>query len=126
MKSKIVRLREAAAQRQAGRCFYRTFPMLVGTRETPIAEKAPAFLVSRLKCTAEHLVPKADGGDTTAKNIVAACQYCNRTRHRSKKPRAYGAYQDYVRRRIGGGRWHPHEVRTAIRNHVPGAPAVSF
>lgn len=125
MTQKIIRLREVAFRQQAGRCFYCTFPMLLCSREDTVPGDAPSCL-SRLKCTAEHLVPKADGGGTTTSNIVAACQYCNYTRHRSKKPRAYVAYREHVRRRICAGRWHPHEVRTAIRNISPATPVVSF
>ena len=36
---------------------------------------------SRLRCTAEHVQPRLDGGQTTAANVVAAHRLCNAGRH---------------------------------------------
>ena len=36
---------------------------------------------SRLRCTADHVQPRSDGGQTTAANVVAAHRLCNAGRH---------------------------------------------
>ncbi|WP_080579593.1 HNH endonuclease [Sinorhizobium fredii] len=63
------------------------------------------------RCTAEHLVARCDGGRDTEENIVAACHYCNRTRHRPKRPKNAASYAAFVRSRIEKGRWRPVMLR---------------
>lgn len=58
-----------------------------------------------LRCTAEHLHPRSEGGKDTKNNIVAACLYCNRTRHAAKVPLEPSQYQQRVRRLMRRGKW---------------------
>ena len=115
MKRKIVRFREAAFRQQSGGCYYCALPMFRSDVDNNILKTARPSLVYRLACTAEHLVAAAEGGRDSAENIVAACRYCNHTRHKAKKPLPHGAYKEYVLRRMRAGRWHPMEVRVAVR-----------
>ncbi|MFL6628408.1 MAG: HNH endonuclease signature motif containing protein [Vitreoscilla sp.] len=60
----------------------------------------------RLECTAEHLVPRCEGGTDGPENIVAACAHCNHTRHKRRRPPAPTQYREAVRMRVARGRWH--------------------
>lgn len=91
---------------QAGRCYYCGLPMWDDAlNDCPAAECRRGRQPKTLRCTAEHLLPRSEGGANTAENIVAACLYCNQTRHRAKRPKSSGAYRAYVRRRMAAGRW---------------------
>lgn len=68
--------------------------------------RRPHVAARRLQCTAEHLVPRSDGGRESATNIVAACAHCNHTRHRQKRPPEPPQYRAQVRRRVALGGWH--------------------
>ncbi|WP_350036489.1 HNH endonuclease [Pseudohaliea sp.] len=59
-----------------------------------------------LQCTGEHLTPHSENGSAEKTNIVAACVYCNRTRHRAKKPMDPLSYGSQVKKRLISGRWH--------------------
>lgn len=61
--------RNTAAERQGWLCHWCGKPMLKDA-----SSRHPQF------CTADHLVPQARGGITSAKNIVAACRDCNNRR----------------------------------------------
>ncbi|WP_418953427.1 HNH endonuclease [Zeimonas sediminis] len=99
-------LRQQAARRQSLRCYYCECPMWERDATTLSASfglsKAQANL---LRCTAEHLRPKSEGGPANRTNIVAACLFCNRTRHKAKNPRCPESYKKYVRKRMQRGRW---------------------
>ncbi|MGR9206361.1 HNH endonuclease [Rhizobium leguminosarum] len=69
--------------------------------------RVPGRAVWLFRCTAEHLVARCDGGRDIEGNIVAACQHCNSTRHRPKRPKDAVSYGDLVRSRMEQGRWHP-------------------
>ena len=97
MSKRLVRLRRLAFERQDGRCFYCGAAMWLGSSIGP----------SRLRCTAENLVPRSEGGSETSDNIVAACVHCNRTRHKRKQPPPSHVYRDEVTRRVRRGAWHP-------------------
>ncbi|WP_411974196.1 HNH endonuclease [Sinorhizobium kummerowiae] len=60
----------------------------------------------RFRCTAEHLVARCDGGRDVEENVVAACHYCNWTRHRTTRPKDSASYKEHVRSRMKQGRWH--------------------
>jgi hypothetical protein len=99
-----LRARKMAAQKE--RCYYCGQPMWHGDD----AAFRARFKLSRrramlFQCTAEHLKPKCDGGKTGAANIVAACLFCNVTRHRARMPRSPDSYRKIVRRRLSCGRW---------------------
>ena len=49
------------------------------------------------QCTAEHVVARRDGG-IEHRNIVAACRYCNITRHEADEPLAADLYRETVQR----------------------------
>ncbi|MBW8328692.1 MAG: HNH endonuclease [Thiobacillus sp.] len=60
----------------------------------------------RFQCTGEHLVARQEGGSSAQSNIVAACRFCNETRHRRKTPLPPDRYMRLVHERIKSGRWH--------------------
>lgn len=105
--NKISIRREAAAERQAGRCFYCGVVMC---RSNP-SEFATRFglkpsQVLRLSCTAEHLTARQDGGGDSLANIAAACWQCNQSRHRRKLAPDPVAFRHQVGKRVRAGRWH--------------------
>lgn len=110
MPNLIRRLHEAAFQSQHGRCYYCGAPMWLYTAD----ELGTCGLRGRrarpLRCTAEHLVARMEGGQATPDNIVAACDLCNRRRHARKHPLKPAAYRALVRQRLAMGRWHDHDV----------------
>lgn len=82
MPNQLRKLRDAAFERQAGRCFYCQFLMWRDeTDPFPVRHGFSMKAARRLKCTAEHLRARQDGGRDLAHNIVAACWHCNRSRH---------------------------------------------
>ncbi|WP_446720759.1 HNH endonuclease signature motif containing protein [Mesorhizobium sp. L-8-3] len=60
----------------------------------------------QLQCTAEHLIPKSEGGGDDQNNIVAACLYCNRIRHRGSKLKSPEVFRVFVKQRLRVGRWY--------------------
>ena len=62
-------LRRRAYLRQDGKCWWCGKPMIF---KPPTPGDTPQRL-----CTAEHLVPRSEGGRTDRNNIVAACRACN-------------------------------------------------
>lgn len=92
--------RQLAINRQRERCYY-CGPLMC--LESTLGPRP-------LLCTAEHLLPRHDGGSDDPSNIVAACLHCNKTRHRKKVPPDPASYKAEVLRRLMKGRWHPREV----------------
>ena len=100
----IAKQRHQAAVRQYFHCFYCGLPMW---------EASPAALMQQyrltpaearlLQCTGEHLQPRGEGGSNQPANIVAACQHCNSTRHKTLKVLSPEQYQKKVRARVGKG-----------------------
>lgn len=91
---------------QGGRCYYCDLPMWENVaaavpREHCNTKSAPNVL----RCTAEHLHPRSEGGQDTASNIVAACWFCNTRRHQRKRPLSPEAYRQHVQQRMAAGRW---------------------
>lgn len=66
---RLRRFRAEACERQGGKCYYCQCAMTFD-------DDPP----KPTTCTAEHLKPRADGGPTTRRNIVAACARCNHAR----------------------------------------------
>lgn len=86
MRSRVQSHRLLAFQRQHGCCCYCGVPMwLHAAAELPAAAGSPGG-AHELRCTAEHLVPRSNGGTDRLENIAAACARCNHTRHRRKRP----------------------------------------
>lgn len=73
----IKRLREHALVSQGGRCAY------CGRG------------LSRREATADHVIPRAAGGRTTASNIVAACAACNFAKSNKPAPRFHAPQVDF-------------------------------
>lgn len=108
MAGTIAKRRERRWIEQHGLCHYCRQPMWTGANGRQAF--AEAFRVSErfaaaFQCTAEHLKPRGEGGTDRAENIVAACRFCNVTRHRRARPLAPEAYALHVRRRLGKGHW---------------------
>jgi 5-methylcytosine-specific restriction endonuclease McrA len=103
--NRIPSLRRQAFNRQGGFCYYCDVRMWLNSPEELDLPKGSAA-ASRLQCTAEHLVPRSDGGRELATNIVAACAHCNHTRHRQKRPPEPPQYRAKVRGRVAQGGWH--------------------
>ncbi|NKJ77804.1 restriction endonuclease [Rhizobium leguminosarum bv. viciae] len=111
-KKRIQYLRSKAAESQGWLCYYCSFPMWGSDPEAFKARYSlPSRAVRHFRCTAEHLKARCDGGRDIEENIVAACHYCNRTRHRKKRPKDAACYASFVRSRIDKGRWHPAWLR---------------
>jgi 5-methylcytosine-specific restriction endonuclease McrA len=105
--SKIRKLRDACFCSQDGRCHYCDAPMWQRepahfARKHGITES----LARVLQATAEHLKPRCEGGYDDATNIVAACLFCNRHRHRTRTALPPERFKDKVRNRLAAGRWH--------------------
>ena len=95
---KLRRFRKVAARRQRHRCHYCDVPMW-SKNPVMFAELHGLRLedAGHFQCTAEHVVARRDGG-IEHKNIVAACRYCNITRHEADEPLAADLYRDAVQR----------------------------
>lgn len=117
----LSKLRLSAFRRQHGLCYYCQLPMWTAD---PLAFAAQygvsAPQTRRFQCTAEHLVARQDGGKDQEGNIVAACRFCNQTRHKRKNPPDPDRYCALVAKRIMAGRWHLPEVlrRLSERAHM--------
>ena len=111
--SAIQKKRTRAFERQGGRCWYCGAPMWRAEDEEEFFAR---YNLSRkiagvLQCTAEHLRARCDGGGNGKGNIVAACLYCNQTRHRtSGRAPEPAQYRQFVRRRLKKGEWHPGRI----------------
>ena len=104
----LAKLRHQAFLHQSGCCHYCGLPTWEKTPE-PVAKRlgVKPHQARGLKCTAEHLKPRCNGGKDTPENIVAACLHCNSTRHKFKKPPSPDHYRLHVQKRIANGGWHP-------------------
>ncbi|RUW44826.1 hypothetical protein EOA36_30035 [Mesorhizobium sp. M8A.F.Ca.ET.021.01.1.1] len=113
--NRLPKFRIAHAEKQNWRCFYCGFPMWNGDPSRPSdARQLSVRLLSRFLCTAEHLSPKMDGGKDRPENLVAACKFCNQTRHRMRNVLSPAAYQQHVRKRILARKWHPIEYHRLL------------
>jgi len=101
MASQIQHSRQIAFNRQDGKCYYCRLRMWFSGATGP----------TQLRCTAEHLIARSEGGSAALSNIVAACRHCNQTRHKRKNPPPPERYQAEVQRRIARGGWLPKHVR---------------
>ncbi len=121
--STIQRLREAAFRLQDGRCYYCGAPMWLHTAGELHVHGLGRRRAGPLRCTAEHLVARVDGGQDTADNIVAACELCNRRRHARKRLLTLDQYRALVQRRLALGRWHHRDLaRLCVNSRVTNRP----
>lgn len=100
MPTQLHRSRQLAFDRQGGRCYY------CGVSMAPPGSAGPRSL----QCTAEHLLPRNEGGGDDPANIVAACAHCNQTRHKRRVPPLPEVYREAIRKRLDRGGWHPRWV----------------
>ena len=108
MSCSLTNARHKAYINQSCHCFYCSSPIW---ERNPV-EFIAKFQISKsqaelLRCTAEHLLPRSKGGLNTASNIVAACRFCNQTRHKARSPLEPAAYRSKVRSRVLKGGWIP-------------------
>jgi len=107
---KLRRFRQRAIIKQNHHCYYCQYPIWDSDFEGfSLAHKIPRRLAKHLRCTAEHLVARQDGGQDIAENIVAACVWCNSRRHlhRQKNAPDSAAYKLRVIQLKALGRGHP-------------------
>jgi len=105
----LKRLRAHAFSKQGGRCFYCNAPMWESS-PAELSDLGSTPFARALRCTAEHLQAREDGGRNTRHNIVAACWHCNSLRHRRKVPLDPEKYRRLVQARLARGRWHAQVV----------------
>ncbi|MEX1670340.1 HNH endonuclease [Zhongshania guokunii] len=105
--SSISKFRAIAFSAQSGKCFYCKSPMWLGDGllEFSALNGVSIKQARLLRCTAEHVVAKQDGGKNERANIVAACSYCNHTRHRSKRPLSADQYAKKISQKCQKKRW---------------------
>ena len=107
----IQKHRSTAFAKQNGKCFYCNSPMWKEDKSKfSKTYKIPESYAGRFQCTAEHLMARQDGGTDQKRNIVAACKFCNMTRHKRPKPMQVDSYKKLVISRISTGRWHPFQL----------------
>lgn len=110
MTKSLQRSRRQAFEKQGYRCYYCQLPIWEQSPDDFAARTGyPPRLSKHLRCTAEHLVAKHDGGSNAQDNIVAACLWCNTTRHKHRPRNAPDpkAYKLRVAKLVAKGRWHP-------------------
>jgi 5-methylcytosine-specific restriction endonuclease McrA len=106
MAKPLARLRRARMKQQQGCCYYCGQPMWQGSdgafcRQFSLTRHRAALF----QCTAEHLTARSAGGGNGAANIVAACRFCNETRHKARQPKEPDSYRAFVQRRLARGGW---------------------
>lgn len=106
MSNSLHKLRHQSFQSQAGRCWYCGVRMWVRSPDELGLSPTKGPSASKLKCTAEHLIARQQGGRDSLENVVAACAHCNQTRHKRKCPPDPVSYQNQVRHRIEHHKWH--------------------
>lgn len=122
-RKKLPTYRRNAFLAQSGRCFYCSAEMWLAHPERFASKhRLSECQARRFQCTAEHLVARCDGGPDSQPNIVAACAFCNATRHKFRCAPEPTAYVRHVHKRLRTGRWHPSRYRHLLA--VPERPAV--
>lgn len=106
MCSQIQANRLKSFKEQGGRCCYCGVRMWLGSPSELQVQLPSAEAARHLRCTAEHLRARSEGGRDVPANIAAACAHCNHTRHRKKEPPDADAFTKMVRRRVAARRWH--------------------
>lgn len=108
MSKLLARRRIAAATAQGFLCIYCRLPMCEGDTHA-FARRYGLSLRQALllRCTAEHLRARQDGGGDSQANIAAACAHCNALRHRARDPLSPLAFAVHVQHRLNRGAWLP-------------------
>jgi 5-methylcytosine-specific restriction endonuclease McrA len=103
---RLKRIRRRKMIEQGGRCYYCGLPMWDDADTTAArGDGMTRQPLKELRCTAEHLHARSDGGGDTDHNIVAACWYCNTQRHRRKRPLSPEEHRMRVQERMAAGKW---------------------
>jgi 5-methylcytosine-specific restriction endonuclease McrA len=109
-KFRLLRYRQQAFKRQKGRCYYCGVPMWSGRADEFAGNYGiRESQVKHFRCTAEHLIARQDGGTDDRENIVAACLYCNLTRHQVLEALPPNEYRKHVLSLVQRQKWHPIE-----------------
>lgn len=112
MPTLLVKIRHSAFVCQSRRCYYCNVPMWeTDPAAFAVKYRVPPGLLARLRCTAEHLTPRGEGGADSKQNIVAACYHCNSTRHKTRMPMEPERYRLHVQRRTAKGKWQPRPLQ---------------
>ena len=109
----LIKKRKHAFDVQGRLCYYCKCPMWLGHEGRGFRQRhsLTRSQAQALRCTAEHLRARCDGGGNAVGNIVAACRRCNGGRHEQRKVLEPSAFLDYVEQRLAVGEWHPFDVR---------------
>lgn len=134
MASYLARHRLHAFSKQCGLCFYCEFPMWSGSPDELRGKYRLANAsIADLQCTAEHLIPKSDGGANSRQNIVAAHLFCNQERHRTANVLSPEEYRREVQAKVARGQWLPFFLSRDSRSgafrelqDIPAIPAPPF
>ena len=111
--------RAIAFEQQQGRCYYCRFPMWLTDLEAFRARYGLSEPLARqLKCTAEHLHARSEGGTNARENIAAACLLCNQRRHQRRHAPCPEKYRSFVQNRIARGRWHGPALRAKMQSNL--------
>lgn len=107
----LINNRKRAYERQGGICYYCALPMWQDNEGEVLAEYLGLKHrhIPWLRCTAEHLTARIDGGADVSENIAAACHFCNSRRHKRRPDCAPSAdsYRAQVALCMARGHWHP-------------------
>ena len=108
----IPKNRLRAFSKQKGRCYYCDSPMwLEGRSKFAAMHGITRKLAKSLRCTAEHLLARQDGGTDEMQNIVAACSFCNSMRHRVPNALSPVEYRKEIKLLLRCQVWHPREFQ---------------
>jgi hypothetical protein len=106
MSKRLQSFRLLAYRRQHRRCYYCGVPMWLRSPDELPAAAPSTGAAAAIRGTAEHLLPRCEGGTDSPDNIAAACARCNCTRHRRKHPPSASEYRRQVAQRVAAGGWH--------------------
>lgn len=108
----ISKNRQRAYEAQARRCYYCKCLMWLGSGDKQFRQhhSLTRKQAQALRCTAEHLHARCDGGGNAMGNIVAACLRCNGGRHQQKKVLEPNSFVAFVEHQIARGEWHGFDV----------------
>lgn len=117
MRKSVVRNRGRMFRAQGGRCCYCGLPMWNDERRAAdFAQRhgLSALATEALRCTAEHLQARQDGGSHDPDNLAAACRHCNRMRHQHDPVWSTEAFRQRVTAAMRDGRWHSAEIHARM------------
>lgn len=103
----LKKVRTNAYHHQNKKCYYCGHPMWSSSLENfAKSHKISPKQAKHFQCTGEHLMPHGEGGNAKQKNIVAACDFCNKKRHKTKKALSATLYKQKVQSRVSKGAWN--------------------